>query len=405
MQKKLIALAIAGLASTSVLAAEDVQLYGIVDMYYGLGSATQSKSHSVINSGGLSTSRLGLKGAEDLGNGIKAIFNLEYALAADQNNSDTSGIGKARQQYVGLTGGFGTVVAGGLQTAGYDWGCAYTPLAGSAIDAQTNVNKTNPLLGCVNTNARVSNAAAYISPNFGGFTLALNHARLAEGGDTTTKTITNTGADGAAQTAAQANQVKDGTANLVSARYQNGPLDVGLVWGGYQTYRYNTDSKSSQEGSKGNEWGLGASYDFSVVKLFATYQQAKDKVGIGGKDKEYGIGIAVPVGAGTIVAQYASSKDETTPTAAQVGTGGSAGYLKNTAYTLAYAHGLSKRTTAYAGYTRLKGKVNGDVNGTDAGTGITNTPTILVAPNGEANANPSATPSSSAFAVGLRHKF
>ena len=84
MQKKLIAMAVAGLASGAALAQSNVTVYGIVDMAYIRGAADGASSRTFINSGGLSGSRLGFKGVEDLGNGLKAVFNLEWGMEVDQ---------------------------------------------------------------------------------------------------------------------------------------------------------------------------------------------------------------------------------------------------------------------------------------------------------------------------------
>jgi len=135
MQKKLIVLAIASLAATSAYAA-DTTVYGVVDAAVvnvggsGLTSTTQ------VQASGLATSRLGVKASEDLDGGLKAIGVLEYAVtlnnsgqttvyggssATSTTTSTSTAVGNnlsARQQMVGLAGGFGTVAAGYLQTAG-----------------------------------------------------------------------------------------------------------------------------------------------------------------------------------------------------------------------------------------------------------------------------------------------
>jgi predicted porin len=86
MQKKIIALAIAGLASTAAFAQSNVTIYGVVDAAYvytgvnGGNTLNTNESHSqdtsLIQSGQLDGSRIGLKGTEDLGNGLKAVFVL-----------------------------------------------------------------------------------------------------------------------------------------------------------------------------------------------------------------------------------------------------------------------------------------------------------------------------------------
>src|SRR5574343_633103 len=108
MQKKIIALAVAALASSAAFAQSNVTIYGIADVGYFHMSADGKKPMNNVDSGGLAGSRIGFKGVEDLGNGLKALFTLEYALALDNN----SGVGYAdtpwsstvaRQQFVGLS--------------------------------------------------------------------------------------------------------------------------------------------------------------------------------------------------------------------------------------------------------------------------------------------------------------
>lgn len=414
MQKKLIAAAVAGLLSAgagSALAAENVTLYGVADVYVGALKVGDSKRHTVINSGGLSGSRLGFKGAEDIGNGVKAIFTLEYGLDIDESDKyattnkwdndannylattkKTGGIANARQTFAGLTGDFGTVVAGRLQTAGYDWAAAYDVFAGSTgLSTLTNIGST---LLSPNSNGRADNAIAYVSPNFGGFTFALNHARLSE-------TLT----DGS--------RAKDGSANLLGLRYQNGPLDAGLVYAQGRAYTYTQKTQSNADAAKFNEWGLGASYDFGVVKPFLAYQQYKNKLA---KDmpansadyatlktdlaaavekvREINLGLLVPVGAGNVHLGYTDAR-----VTLKDGGGEKA---KTNGYAIGYTHGLSKRTTAYAGYSRIKNKAYTSGFANDAETDANE----AIIGNSWGVAGSTATGGkSNVFAVGMRHAF
>ena len=80
MQKKIIALAVAGLVSGAAFAQSNVVIYGIADagyVYASKNTADNVKSQSRIYSGGQSGSRLGFRGTEDLGNGLSANFRLE----------------------------------------------------------------------------------------------------------------------------------------------------------------------------------------------------------------------------------------------------------------------------------------------------------------------------------------
>ncbi|MDD2885418.1 MAG: porin [Dechloromonas sp.] len=318
MQKKLIALAVAGLASTAAFAQSNVTVYGIVDVagLYQDGQAA-GKNQFSVNSGVLSTSRLGFKGVEDLGNGLKALFTLEYGLTADANNgigmtaTVPGGVatGNARQQFVGLTGNFGTAVAGRLQTTGLDYTVAGSALGGSAAIGATNVVGGGTLLTAV---ARANNAVAYISPSFSGLTLAVNHARMTE--------------------AALGTPTADAYANLVSASYANGPITAGLVYAKLS----NANTIASDDNK---EWGLRAGYDFGVAKLQAAYQQQKnDATAAVGKDKKYVISVSAPVSAKVaVIGEFASLSMDSTVAADDV-----------KAITLASTYSLSKRTTAYA---------------------------------------------------------
>lgn len=395
MQKKIIALALAAMAG-SAFAQSNVTIYGVVDAGVARMSATGLKSQYAVESGMLGGSRIGFKGVEDLGNGLKALFTLEYALAVDDNNGvgakDAAGTFSAadlwsgtvaRQQLVGLTGGFGTAVVGRLQTAGYDWACAYNPIAGSALDTVGKL-KAATLLQC-GSGGRADNALAYISPSFGGVTVALNHARVTEAAayniykkaDPTQGYLVD----------ANGNQIgvaKDNTANLVSVKYDNGPLSASAIY-----------SRISMAGTSVSddvsEYGLGASYDLKVAKLFGTFQAQKNNASGSGRDKKYSFAVAAPVSAaGTVVASYARNKLNNN----SVSSDGSS------AYNLSYLHALSKRTTAYAGYTRVTNQSNGDAGVVGAYN-----------PNGAYVAATAAAPATggdgnaSVLGLGINHKF
>ena len=335
MQKKIIALAIAGLASTAAFAQSNVTIYGIADVGYAHMREDGKKSMNNVDSGLLAGSRIGFKGVEDLGNGLKALFTLEYALALDAN----SGLGyadtpwsstTARQQFAGLASNMGTLIAGRLQTAGYDFACAYSPVAGGAFNTTDRIGAAT-VISC-GSGGRANNAVAYVSPSFGGVTVALNHAQLTESknavGNTTGE---NTRAD------------------LVQVSYNNGPASASVIYSKVN----GGDSVNGINGSATivandiREYGVGASYDLKVVKLSALYQNQKSHAASalqGKNDSKWSVGAAVPVGsAGTVLASYAHSYINQTSAPDNV-----------QAATLAYTHALSKRTKLYAGYTFLK---------------------------------------------------
>lgn len=377
MQKKIIALAVAAIASGAAFAQSNVTIYGVADAAFASSKTDEAKRQNLISSGGLAASRLGFKGSEDLGNGLKAIFALEYRLEIDGNNalgfaSTVGSAGPARQQLVGLTGGFGTAVAGRLQTTGYDWALKYDLLAGTAFSPLQNVNTasgasaagTGFLIGGTTVAARASNAVAYISPSFGGFSFAYNHAEAGE--QTLNYRSDNIPVD------------------LLGAYYDNGPLSVGLVFANAKA-----NGVANTATAKTQDWALGGSYDFGVVKLGATFQTNKNEGNEGyllsnKRNNAWSVSAAVPVSAnGKVIASYAKNSIKSTDTV------GAASLNDNTkSWTVAYTHSLSKRTTAYVGYNAIER--DNDI-----------TPTIANLPAGvTSNGADTGT-----FITGINHKF
>ncbi len=211
MQKKLIALAVAGLASTAAFAQTNVTIYGLVDYGYSYrfdgrdvnsvipnvpGGPTPSGS-SRLDSGIDAGNRLGFKGTEDLGNGLKAVFLLEQGFQTDTGFSGQSGRLYGRQAYAGLSGGFGTVVGGRLYTPYYTFMLQMDPFANGTVGAYSNAwrlgasNATNSTLSGLLDPQRVDNAAAYISPSFGGFQVTAAFSNNADGADSTSNNAQN----------------------------------------------------------------------------------------------------------------------------------------------------------------------------------------------------------------------
>ena len=320
MKRKLI-VALGAMAGLNMAFAQsNIQTYGVVDLGYAHFRANGTHMNAIDNGLNL-PSRLGFKGVEDLGNGLKALFTLEYNIAPDQN----SGIGdaasrtrytgsQARQQLVGLSGGFGTVVAGRLQTTGFDFACSYNPVAGGVFNVSDRM-KAATVLVC-GSGGRRDNAVAYISPAFSGLTLAVNHARVTE--DPTAQATGN-----------------DAYANLFSANYANGPVKVGAVYS-------KISAKNTVASDDTREYGLGGAYDFGVAKAFAMYQN--QKVQGTESDSKWSVGVAVPVSnAGTVKAAYGKNKIHS----------GGLNNADSQAYSLVYNHDLSKRTQLYAGWTHI----------------------------------------------------
>jgi predicted porin len=342
MQKKIIALAVAGLMSGAAFAQSNVTIYGVIDQYYANGSADNAGAlredkFSGINSGGLSGSRIGFKGTEELGNGLKSVFVLEYGtLDTTSGSANNNGMDNFRQAYAGLTGGFGTVVAGRLQHLGYNWATKYDSNGASIFSP---IGQLSDNAGLLNTgrggNARVDNAVAYISPNLNGFTLGAAYAF----GEQVEDSGTTVGGLPATDT------VKDTQAIYqFAADYDNGPLSVGGV------YTKATDVGGTLYGANGTDvtdWGIGIKYDFGMVTPFFMYQDVEVDAPVAAGDtdvKLWQIGARAPIGAAWNLG-LSYGEIEVDPAAA---TSDNADI-----WSLDVQYSLSKRTTLYAGYSSL----------------------------------------------------
>jgi predicted porin len=378
MKKTLIALAVLA-ASGAAMAQSSVTLYGVVDAFVGskdintttfnatntvLSTPTKLRQ-TVVDTGGLSSSRWGLRGIEDLGGGMKGLFVLESQL------DSSTGVGAAqlfnRQAFVGLESNFGTVSLGRQYNA-------YDSIRGTFLSAQANnptFDATNsPTVSAANFNPALATfARTGVVPTFAGATAAAQATAFlaavnAQAGHVGAWTGYQTRIDNSIRYATpnisgfQAALVygfgenktatTDATKNVSgSLSYANGPIGVALA---------HSDDELSTDFHVKNT-AIGGSYDFGVVKPFLSYNRAKI-TGLA-KQNEWAVGVRAPIGAATLVAQYAQSKGD------DLG--------KNTSFGLEGQYSLSKRTTAYAVFNRSKIEIANDAKNTVFGLGVRHT--------------------------------
>jgi predicted porin len=360
MQKKIIALAVAGLVSGAAFAQSNVTLYGRADLSYNYSKSDFRKFQGFENGMGIGggPSRLGVQGEEALGNGLKAIFKFEWAVQADEGGGPTG----ARFTYVGLGGKFGAVTVG-RDSNPSDRYLGATGIYG--INGNEPINIFRGSMGTAVAGTRWNNSISYVSPNFSGldFTTSFAFGEQVNSRDytvidntvkgyncavvPTTPTIGTANPD-------PANVVKcyegaDTTdANLfgLGVRYANGPLYLTAV---YQALADNYSAKAfnvpSNAGYGSKSWSLGGTYDFKVVKLYTNYFRTKANHDVGDKKTAWSLGLGVPVSsAGTVYTEYAQYKDYYA-----AGDNG----RKAKGYSLGYRHNLSKRTWLYTYATRI----------------------------------------------------
>ena len=374
MQKKLIALAVAGLASGAAIAQTNVTIYGIADagyIYSSGGTPTGvpgTYTFSGIQSGLLSGSRLGFKGEEALGNGLKAIFTLEYSLTIDNNTGigSTGGL-NARQQFVGLSSDkLGTVALGRQYAPGYGATVRNDAFSGAVFAPQSFLSAQGGNTITPNSPARWDNAVSYASPNWTGFTASAIYGF----GESSLGGYNN---------ASTSDNGKFG----IGGNYANGPINLDLV---YQTRQNVVTSFPTPitQGNDINEYYIGGSYDFKMAKVMGSWQQQNDKNSANLDNSVWSLGVVVPVlAASNIHFSYAQLLWDQGKILGIPGTG-----LNNNSQSaaLGWTTNMSKRTTLYAGYVWTKNDNNSTGNGPVAGIG---------AP-GETN---------NTFLAGVRHAF
>ena len=344
MQKKLIALAIAGLVSAPVFAQSNVTIYGVADAYMGYGSHGDNDFRG-IGDGGMSGSRLGFRGTEDLGNGLKGVFTFEQGFNIDSGSDLIDGKSFARQAFVGLAGNFGAVTLGRQYAPGYDF--QYDALVSTAFSPQSILSKT-PIAGTNAANvpnsrgltisptsaARWDNSLAY-NGSFSGIKVRAIYSFQGVENNVYSDydAIADTGGD-------RTQKPGDDDAMGLGLEYANGPLKIGGV------YHYLKDAANTNATDDQTEWLVGGSYDFGVLTLAGSYQAVNSASFVKDLDaKLWQVGVIVPVSAaGNIHAGYGQVKYDPS----------GAGDAKSKSYTLAYTHALSKRTTLYTGYNETK---------------------------------------------------
>ena len=348
MNKKLIAAAIAAVVAAPAVSAADTTLYGRA--HIDVRSESNGKvDNYTVNS---NTSIIGIKGSEDLGDGLKAVF--KYELGYDMADTDKAGAlgalagGKSplsgRDAYVGLSGGFGTVIAGRSSTpAKIAWYAAGNDHMGDTI---ADFNKVGF------TEFRVDNAIAYISPSFSGFTVAgaiVPGEQKGTAAATTSMIIINNqiipGRQGTSSAAGAANN--DGIADhySIGLMYAGGGLKASL---GYEKVTevahvvisgttHTTDAEMVQ---------ASASYTFGDFTIGGSYEKSSDFMTLKGLDKKvWGISGKANFGNNYVVANYGTADFD-------AGGHGSDDY---TTFAIGVGHKFSKRTQVYAAYSNRDG--------------------------------------------------
>jgi predicted porin len=316
MKKTLIAAAVAA-AVAAPAANAGVTIYGTMHVsidYLDYGTSTYNCDGNSTPGGGYHvctrTSKMGFKGSEDLGNGLKAIWKVETSVNVADNDGGSNGIyGSARNTYIGLAGDWGTFLYGRHDTpykmALYASGIEM--LGDSFMDI-------NALYGI--TEWRRGNSIAYVSPNWNGLTLA----GAVIPGENTSATGPTT---------------DDGFADSYSigAMYSNNGFKLSA---GYE-------STEGETGVDSSEWMIGAGYSINNFDISAIWVTQEGQFFGGTVDPAD----LTDSDVWALSAAYTWGNNKFIGTVGQNDWGTDDGM----GYGVAVQHMFSKRTSAYLGYS------------------------------------------------------
>lgn len=247
-------LAVAG--ATAVHAQSSVQVYGMIDTAVehltNVNAAGNSLTRMPNLAGGMLPSRIGFRGTEDLGDGLRAIFALENGFAPDSGQLNQGNRLFGRQAWVGLSGDWGTL------TLGRNYSMLFNSFSGvDVIGApQFSIGSLDSYL----PNARSDNSIAY-KGTFGGVTLGATYSLGRDASSAGGPSATNCAGENAADPAACRNW-------SAMARYDGGN------WGAvaaYDTYNGGAGAAASFSPTRSSlsdtRWNLGAFVKFGDVKV------------------------------------------------------------------------------------------------------------------------------------------
>lgn len=379
-KKTLAAAALLGAFAGSAVAA-DVTLYGVVD--YGLQythvdsdkAGTDAVDNFQLSSGNQSGARFGLKGSEDLGNGVKAGFHLENGFSADTGSLAQNSRLFGREARLFVNGAFGEVAFGRMGTLGSANGTYgllgnLSPFGASWVGA---VEYSTYYVGGI----RADNTVTYKTPTFAGVTVYAQYSF-----ETNTKQEENLKAT---EGKASANRYY-----ALGATYKAAGFDLAAVVDSYNWS--STFTKKDADLDDGLSVTLGGSYDFEVAKVFLSgqyfdnmigndkSQPGSDPVDAGKSDSFYSFssyfdnqnpiegyalqaGVSAPVAGGTAMfAVGYTDAEEANSEANQAKI-----EFKRIGTSVGYTYNLSKRTNLYgvAAYYRDSVKNEGHEAGAD----------------------------------------
>lgn len=313
-------------AQTTPASTTSVTVYGVADAFVQFADGDSRLSR--LQSGGLAGSRLGFRGNEDLGGGLRGLFNIESGINLD-DGTNGQGAFWGRQAFVGLSAdGIGQVTLGRQYGSLYPLAADFSEFANGVYGPSTAViggfGGYEPVRGSTTSAtanggpARVNNSIKLESASFGGFKVGT----LWGMGEVTGGTTKNRVAD-------------------VWARYTAGPLDAMVSF---------VDDKADATGLAVRTISGAAAYSFGAARVTGGIVSVDDRSATDADGRGYWVGADYRFGAHQVKAQYVENKAE------NVNVG------KTQALGAGYQYDLSRRTAVYTSLTRFKNEGAGYAN-------------------------------------------
>jgi predicted porin len=336
MKKSLLALAALSAFATAAQAQSSVTVYGILDVNFTSQKNAGAGAASAMGDNALATSRLGFRGTEDLGGGLKAEFQLESKLApsngmvgADSANATQSNVMFNRESWVGLSStNFGSIRLGTTDVT-------------DAVNIDAKVSQAGDLALLSELGTDKKKSIRYSTPNFSGFSAQVGYSNAVA-----TSALEAT--SGAAAPATSVGAANTGRTTAGYIAYEAGNL--GLYAGVEEAAAVAAEATLDQKHTV-----LGAKYDFGFAAFGVSYGK-KDQAtaalqGTNGDLTQTRVSASAPVAAlGSGVKFHAVYLKDESDTVVK------ADYDQ---YTLALTKALSKRTSAYAAYQDKDFKLDG----------------------------------------------
>ena len=317
MKKTLIATAVAAGMLASGAALAEPTVYGIlhlsIDTYGddhidlgddGVAGGSGDDADTVVKTKELNmvshTSAVGIKGSEDLGNGLKAIYKVEWQIDPDERNTTITD----RDQWIGLKGGWGKVAFGTMSSNYKQMGGKVDPLYRTEAEGRGILNMQSAQLhgGAGISRGRMTNAVQYTTPKMAGIEVVVN------------TTVSGAGAN---------------NSNLDET------IGAGIRWSNKSILLFADYIDPSANGTTGNDesaFKVGGKFSAKAFEVSAQYEATEDQTG---GDYIFLNGL-FNINANNLVTASWGQQDKISD-----------------AYAIAYVHMLSKQTNVYAGYAAV----------------------------------------------------